>query len=320
MSDSIQPDREPPAPADPASPEPVDDRTARERARELARELRDDRRKRDRRRDAIIRGSVIGGATALLGVVALVLLTTATGPSRGPANMQSDGIKIGQDFLAVRTAALQPKQEPVASGQNASGVLDIQLYVDYLCPNCATFEDENGEQLRRWVESGAATIEIHPIAVLSAKSAGTQYSLRAANAAACIADGSPDAFFAFHTALFERQPDEGTPGLSDDELVALAIDSGAEDTTDLAECVHGLRFRSWVQAATSRALTGPLPGLELPAITSTPTVIVDGRPFLSTENFAADEFASFVVKAAGDQYAVESEATATPTPTPTPAP
>ncbi|MBN9605147.1 MAG: thioredoxin domain-containing protein [Actinomycetales bacterium] len=315
MSDST------PQPPDDAATDPVDERPARERARELATQLREDRRKRDRRRDTIIRGSVLGGTVALLGVVALVLVTTASGPARGPANMISDGIKIGQDFVAVRTAALQPKQEPVASGQNASGVLDIRLYVDYLCPNCATFESENGDQLRRWVESGAATVEIHPIAVLSAKSAGTQYSLRAANAAACVADASPDSFFAFHTALFAEQPDEGTPGLSDDELLSLAVRSGADDTADLSECVHSLRFRSWVQAATSRALTGPLPGLDDGAsVTSTPTVIVDGRPFLSTENFAAEEFASFVVKAAGDRYAIESEATATPTPTPTPTP
>jgi hypothetical protein len=65
-------------------------------------------------------------------------------------------------------------------------VANIVMYVDYLCPFCGQFEATNSESLRTMVESGAATLEVHPIAILTNKSAGTQYSLRAANAAACV--------------------------------------------------------------------------------------------------------------------------------------
>ena len=50
---------------------------------------------------------------------------------------------------------------PRPSATNEAGVIDIQLYVDYLCGNCGTFEKNNADQLRQWVGSGAATLEIH---------------------------------------------------------------------------------------------------------------------------------------------------------------
>jgi len=295
-----------------------DEPSIREQARERARELREEHRRRDTRRRRIVWGSVLGGAGVLLGLVAIVIAFAVPAPARGPANMLSDGIKIGTDYVAVRTAGLQPKQDPVASGENPSGVLDIRIYVDYLCPNCATFEEENGEQLRTWLETGAATVEIHPIAVLTAKSAGSQYSLRAANAAACVAEYAPDSFFDFHTALFDAQPDEGTPGLDDTALRELAVSVGAPDSEAFRDCIDSKRFKSWVQAATNRALNGPLPGLELAAVTSTPTVVVDGRPFVSTQNFAAEEFQAFAQQVLGVAYTDEAAASATPTPTPTP--
>ena len=70
--------------------------------------------------------------------------------------MLSDGIKIGEDLKAIQTEPLQPGQTPVPSGENAPEVIDIQLYVDYLCTDCAAFQQKNDEQLRSWVSSGAA--------------------------------------------------------------------------------------------------------------------------------------------------------------------
>src|SRR5690606_14596617 len=93
----------------------------------------------------------------------------------------------------------------------------------------------------------------------------TEYSLRAANAAACVAEFSPDDFFAFHEALFADQPAENTDGLSDEELVDLAARAGATPISQIEKCIDDQRFRRWVKDATTRALTGPLPGTEVAA-------------------------------------------------------
>lgn len=293
---------------------------SREAARERARELRAQHRKRDRRRRTGIVAGVVGGIIAAGLIVTIVLITSTPPATRGPQNMQSDGVKIGEGFEAVRTPALAIGDTPVASEANPSDVVDIQIYYDYLCPNCGAFEERNGEQLRDWIENNAATVEYHPIAVFTAKSAGTQYSLRAANAVACVAELSPDQFFAYHEALFADQPKENTPGFTDEELVAIAKDSGVERLGNVEKCIDTQRFRVWVNEATQRALAGPIAGTDVAAISSTPTIIVNGEEFAYTTAFDPNEFAQFVARAAGQSFSENPTPTPTPTVSATPAP
>lgn len=291
---------------------------SREAARERARELRAQARKRDRRRQlAVVLGIV--GAVAIIGlIVTFVLLSSSRPATRGPQNMLSDGIKIGEGFEAVRTPALAVGQTPSANDPNAPDVVDIKIYYDYLCPNCGAFEERNGGQLRTWIEKVAATVEYHPIAIFTPKSAGTQYSLRAANAAACVAEYSPDSFFDFHESLFADQPEENTPGLTDEELVAKAGAAGVESRGAIERCIETQRFRSWVNEATERALAGPIAGTEVASIESTPTIIVNGLEFEYTTAFDPNEFAQFVARATGQSFV--QNPTPTPTPTAPPAP
>lgn len=292
--------------------DPAEVLSPRESARERAREIRELHRKRDRRRRGIVIGSIVGAIVVGVAVVWVVLFVFAQPPGRGPLNMLSDGIKIGSDYKAVTTPGIPTNSKPIPSATNPPNVIDIKLYVDYLCPNCGTFDKKNDAQLRTWVESGAATIEIHPIAVLTTKSAGTQYSLRAANAAACVAEFSPDHFFDFNDALFVDQPKEGTPALDDAALAARASKAGVTDMARVRVCIREHRFRAWVQAATTRALNGPIPDSDLSAIAGTPTVIVNGNQFKYTTAFDPNEFAQFVLQVAGDTF------TKNPSPTPTP--
>lgn len=287
---------------------------ARAAAKERARELRTLHRKQERRRRLIVQLSVLGGALVIIGVVAVTLLTMNQPPARGPLNMASDGIKIGADLKVVRTPGLMPSASPSPIEPNPVDVVEIRLYVDYLCANCGTFSTNNAEQLRTWVSSGAATLQVHPIALLTTKSAGTQYSLRAANAAACVAEFSPDNFFDFHESLFTDQPEEGSEGLSDDELIKRARTAGVTNLAKVTSCIEKQRFSSWVREATVRALNGPIPDADIDAITTAPTVIVNGKKFQYTKSFDAKELAQFVTGVQGDAY------TATPEPTPTPAP
>jgi protein-disulfide isomerase len=286
----------------------------REGARERARELRELHKKQDRNRRRVVTLSVVGGVLVIVVVIALVIFNFAQPGGRGPLNMLSDGIKIGTGYKAVQTPGIPANSKPVPSASNPPAVIDIKLYIDYLCPNCGTFEKKNGDQLRAWVKSGAATIEIHPIAVLTTKSAGTQYSLRAANAAACVAEFSPDHFFDFNDALFVDQPKEGSAGLTDQQIQSRATKAGVTEMTQVVKCMQDRRFRGWVQAATTRALNGPIPGANVKTIAGTPTIIVDGTQFKYTTAFDPNEFAQFVLQVAGDSF------TKNPSPTPSPTP
>ncbi|MDP9027514.1 MAG: DsbA family protein [Actinomycetota bacterium] len=292
----------------------------REGARERARELRELHRKQDRRRRWILRGSITGGIAIVLVAVTLIILGFVTPSSRGPVNMLSDGIKIREGFKAVPTAAIPANSKPIASQTNAPEVIDIKLYVDYLCPNCGTFERKNRAQLQAWITSGAATVEIHPIAILTTKSAGTQYSLRAANAAGCVAEFSPNKFFDFNDAMFVDQPAEGSPGLSDAQIISRASTVGVTQLAQVSKCINERRFRSWVQSATTRALNGPIPNSDLKSVSATPTIIVNGSQFKYTTGFEPNEFAQFVQQIAGDTFTKNPSASPTPSPTPSATP
>ncbi|TFD48347.1 hypothetical protein E3T55_13810 [Cryobacterium frigoriphilum] len=286
----------------------------REVAREKAKQLRIDQKKKDRRNRVLLQGSIGVVAIAIVVIVAVVIMGSIRPAGPGPANMASDGILIGEGMTAVETTALQPDAAAQASEPDATGtVANIRVYVDYLCPFCGLFELTNGEQIQSWVESGAATVEIHPIAILTSKSAGSQYSLRAANAAACVASSAPNDFYAFNAALFTDQPEENTTGRSDAELKEVVAASGV--TTNVSEietCIDDTTYKTWVQEATERALSGPIANSELEKITGTPTVLVDGKQYVGALD-DPNEFSAFVLQAVGESYS-----TSTPTPTPTP--
>jgi len=283
-------------------------------ARDKARQLREAHRKQERRRKAVVRSTVITLVVAAAAVVAVVIVSSIHTPSRGPANMASDGILIESGLKAKRTPAAEADAKPVSNKTDASsGKVSIVTYVDYLCPYCGTFERTNADQIGKLVKSGAATVEIHPIPLLASHSAGTKYSLRADNAAACVANYDPDSFWAFNRELFENQPEENTTGLTNQQIKSLVEKAGTKNYDAVSKCIDEGRYDTWAQNALDRTLTGPIPNSSVKQLKGTPLVLVNGKQYQGALNDAA-EFRAFIVKAQADTY---STPTATPTPTPT---
>lgn len=306
-SGAEQPGIAPPAAAEPAT-------RTRDDAREKAKAIREQHRKQEKKTRLIIQGTVILFSVALVSIVALILINGIRPIGPGPLNMRSDGILIGEGFVASQTAATRAGEDPIATKHDAdSDAIAIDLYVDYFCTICGAFEEANGDQIATWVKSGAATVEIHPLALLDRVSQGTKYSTRAANAAACVANYSPDAYFSFHTGLFNSQPKENTDGLSDSELVDLATKAKATRISSIRECITEQKFKAWVADAKERALTGPIPNADIDHVAGTPTIIVNGVKYAGAANDAA-AFSTFVVEAAGTVF--NDDAAPSPSPSP----
>ncbi|MFB6867998.1 DsbA family protein [Agromyces sp. NPDC056389] len=282
--------------------------------------LREEQKKRERRNKWLIQGGVIVAVVAIAAIIGGLIFNSVKPAGPGPANMASDGILLtGVDgvITATETPALAAGATSKPTVPDDSGtVANIVTYIDYLCPFCGQFETTNSDSIRTMVESGAATLEVHPIALLTNKSAGTQYSLRAANAAACVANTSPNSFFDFNALLFENQPEETSTGLDNSELKALAKEAGVSSLSTIEQCIDDTTFKKWVQDATTRALNEPVPNSDLEAIKGTPTVLVNGKQYEGSLTDPA-EFQSFVLQATGEAF---SESTSTPSPTATPAP
>jgi protein-disulfide isomerase len=253
----------------------------RQEARDKARAMREQQSKKAKRNKVLIQSSLAVGVIAVIGVVTVLILTSLRPPGPGPLNMQSDGIKIGQGFTAVRTPALAPDAQPVLSEANPEGIPAISIFIDYSCPACAQFEAQYGPLFKTWLENGTATIEFHLLSFRDAQTAGTRYATRAANSAACVAEHSPDSFFAYNDVLLANQPMPPVKyELTNAELVGLVEQAGASNVSDIASCINDETFANWVSQATARAMsTGPVPvrNSEVPLITGTPSVFVDGK-------------------------------------------
>ena len=273
----------------------------RDEAREKAKSMRIEEQKRKKRNSILVRSGIGVGVLAAAAIVALVIVNSTAPASAGPLNMASDGILLtgdGTSVTAVETTAVPADATPDPTDHSAlTDTANIAMYVDYLCPYCGQFEAANAEQITNWVTAGNATLEVHPISILDGNSAGSKYSTRAANAAACVANYDPNNFLPVHTALFANQPAEGTTGLTNAQLVSLVEGAGVTDA-DVTSCINNQEFSSWVGTATDRALSGPLGNADIEKVSGTPTVLVNGVSYTGSLSDAT-AFASFVAEQVG---------------------
>ena len=277
-------------------------------------------------RARVIRRSTLAIVLIAVVAVAAVVVTwavssAASKPVLSPANVVNDGFAVtgvtGIGAMAPtaptrrptpsETPTPDPAATPAATDQPA---VDIRVYVDYLSSGSRDFQVANVQQLAKWVTEDAATLTYYPVAMLTAKSNGTKYSLRAASAAACMGTHSPDTFFAFTNALLTQQPDVDSDGFTDVDLADLAIASGADSPKVVRSCIEEQSFATWAKEATDRALKG-LPGTDDVALTGTPMILVNGTPYVGALD-DPKEFAQFVLTIASDTYYKESGATPDP--------
>lgn len=271
---------------------------------------------------------IIIGAVALVAVgaigtaVTLAVSSQVSKPQLTPTGMESDGVVITDigAFTGADGVPAIPTPEPTDAGATESPTpeptsspqVGIHVYVDYLSPDAGTFERANARQLAGWIEEGAVTVTYHPVALLTASSNGTKFSLRSAAAAACVATYSPAQFYAFNHELLDDQPEVGSDGLSDEELANLALAVGVERAKSVSSCIEEGDFITWAKEATTRALDGPLAGSDDLVLSATPMIVANGEAYVGALDDPA-EFSQFVLSVASDA------AHETPTPVPTPA-
>lgn len=196
----------------------------------------------------------------------------------------SVGVVVALVLVAVLVVTLnnqssdpQPGQTPSAANIDAEtgailvgdGEGRLDTYIDFMCPVCNQFEQVYGEEIAGLVDDGTITLGLHPISILDNRSQGTEFSTRSANAMYCVASTDADAVLPFMNAMFANQPSEGTPGLSDDEILQVAESVGV---TGIDSCVNDGQYADYVTAITRETPTQPgAQGI------GTPTIAVNGE-------------------------------------------
>lgn len=263
--------------------------------------------------------SAVGTVRILVIASLVLLLVLAIGVVLGLASVRSQMADLQAQVasLTVPPAAAEPVEQPAAEGAaadvertigaapllpegvvvpvgvDASGAVlvgdpnaesVVEVYVDYQCPHCQRWEQEIGADLvkRALQPESGLLVKQYNLAFLGEASPTLEppgASARAANAAACVLEGSgAEAFAAFNEGVFSTMaPADGAERYSTTMLADLA--SGIGVAPDTIACIEENRHVPYVAIATQAGFGRGVEG--------TPTVLVNGRtapnPFTDPE-------------------------------------
>jgi len=220
------------------------------RAAERAAAIRKEQEAKERRR-----------RTLTVTVVVLVVLTVLLGIGYAVQSSRDTTGQVATPPDGVVEKYAFPFGDPTAP-------VKVAVYEDFMCPFCGQFEAVSKDMLERYVDQGDVEVRYHVISFLDGSS-NTDYSTRAANAAGVVLDTTgPEAAKKFHDLLYANQPEEGSDGLSDDQLIEFAVEAGAQES-DVRQPIEDLKFEQWVKNATEESSKQD--------VATTPTVMVDGE-------------------------------------------
>lgn len=260
----------------------------REAARAKAKTMRDQQKKGDKRNRILIQVGIATSVLVATGSVVLAIYSASTQPQAFPVNVTvNDGVKVGSGLKLYTPEFTPPEGERTPA--------EIVIYNDYGCGGCQAFEVPNKAQIKSLVSSGAATLEIRPVSITSSPN---NYPARAANAAYCVADYSPDNFFDFNSGLFEIQPlrtDSGPSlGPENADLISLAGAIGSTNMEQVGECINSNKFGSFIRNKVRQIREEGVPETGV-SLRGTPTIFVNGQEYpLSGDWTNPAQFAQFV--------------------------
>lgn len=178
-------------------------------------------------------------------------------------------VNASNDDKEKATAAADLGPGTIENGAITWGKADapvtIDYYVDLLCPACAVYEERAADTVEKAVKAGKAKLVVHPVAILNEQTTPAGYSTRAAAAVLSAAD--KDKGYLYLKKLYEEQPAEGGPGLSDDELISLAEEVGLGEDWK----------KSFTEGEFADTPTENTKDFDEKGFTGTPTVLVNDK-------------------------------------------
>lgn len=218
---------------------------------------------------------------AVFTIVAISFNTSKENPSALlPGDSASTEAKIPTSIDSTTGAIV------VGSSSNV-----LEEYFDFGCPHCGAYNAVYGADVQKFVEDGKLTLKMYPLGMLDASFMGTRFSTRSAAALYCVAENDPNSVFSFVEKMFASQPDEGTRGLRDDQIIDIAKSANA---TNSANCITSGTYKDFVSAKTKSVIYSDW-------FKGTPSLILNGT-LINTSSVIGAITASI------------PEATATPTP------
>lgn len=195
------------------------------------------------------------------------------GPDKGTRNlviaMVAFIMAVGIIFSFISNRASSNFAIPAAVSEadgygivlNPTATPTIDVWVDYQCPACRTFEVLNGGYLNEIIAQKKAKVVFHPLTFIGAE------SIIAANAAACAADENK--FVDMNLALFQNQGSSENSGRwQGDAMLAIGESIGIKSDS-FKECVREGNYVKWTRNVTDASASKN--------VNSTPTIRINGK-------------------------------------------
>jgi protein-disulfide isomerase len=164
-----------------------------------------------------------GGANRIVVATVVAVLAIAAvvaGVIIADQNKKSD-LAVGGSSVPAGAAAMGSGL--VVNPSAPSDVPTLDLWADFQCPACKSFEDSFGGQLDEMAKNNEVKLVVHVLSFLD-ENLGNDASNRAANAAFCAAD--QEAFFPYYRGVYAIQPEREGDGYTDEQLRQVAEASG----------------------------------------------------------------------------------------------
>lgn len=226
---------------------------SRKSAREMAKAQAAAVQRRARMTQILVIGAV---ALVVLGIIgSAVIISVVTQNSRRPSadavvTVAGDKqVPITVDGSAIRLGPADAK-------------VTVDLYVDYACPHCKTYDQATADTYEQLLGEGNVAVKFHLLKFQSAP-----YGPAASNASAAVVTHQPQEWLAFHSALFVNQTEQ-TMTWQNPDVHAFAQQHGITNPEALKAIDDG-QYNSWVTSNTNEAIEA---GIE-----QTPTLLINGE-------------------------------------------
>ena len=235
------------------------------------------------------RTQLIIGAVAV--VVILLIVIGGVIYTQQQSQVQAEG--YGPSTQSVATAA--ENGVVTVSKPGSTPAVTIDIYEDALCPICAQFEKQFGQQIGQSLDNGTLAVNYHMLNFLNPNSFSGDYSTRAAAALLCVAqqDGAkPGVYMGMHSWLMsvDNQPaEQGTEDLTNQQLADTATSIGATSSTECissGQNVDAAKASATTSSETLSAATG--------GRVATPTVDLQRSAGRAADHGLADQSAAEV--------------------------
>ncbi|HEX2904801.1 MAG TPA: MauE/DoxX family redox-associated membrane protein [Jatrophihabitans sp.] len=187
----------------------------------------------------------------------------------------SIGVQSGRAKVSPTADAANATTKLGVTVGNPKAPVTVDVYEDMQCPICNNLEQSGlTKDFDAKIKATTIKVNYHVMSFLDASSNGNKYSSRAANAAYCASDQSPEDFQKFHDIAYgqtngkNNQPAEGSNGVPDSTLIDWGKQAGIT-SADFSTCVTSDQHKDLVAGVTDQASKNGVNG--------TPTVFVQGK-------------------------------------------